>query len=238
MRRLVAALLGGLCLSAEAASELITLNYISPEQALPLVQSVLQEQGTVKAHGNHLLVNASAFRLREVRSLIDQLDKAPKQLVISVDTQAHTGLNTGHSKRYSTEREQGRFQQIRVLEGHAAQIQLGQSIAKDHYSVGPYGEVQSQTQYRELTQGFLLTAHVIGENAQINLSSFNDQLDPTQRDAVLSQNVQSTLSAPLGEWINVAYSANQARLGNYSQRYSTERGETYQVRIKVELQAQ
>src|SRR5690606_24093922 len=57
LRTLFAALLLGLCLPLQAATEAIPLNYRTADDVLGVVQSMLGSEGKVSAYGNKLIVN-------------------------------------------------------------------------------------------------------------------------------------------------------------------------------------
>ena len=86
LRHCLLALLLGLSLPLQAATELIQLNYRSADEVLPLVQAALDGQGKASSYGNQLLINAAPEKIAEIRDLLGQLDKAPRRLLISVDT--------------------------------------------------------------------------------------------------------------------------------------------------------
>ncbi len=72
---------------AQAASEVIELNYRMAQDVLPVVQSVLGSEGRASAYGNQLIVNASPEKISELRSVLDSIDTQPRRLLITVDTQ-------------------------------------------------------------------------------------------------------------------------------------------------------
>jgi len=61
-------------LLAQAASEVIQLNFRMAQDILPVVQSVLGEQGRATAYGNQLIVNASDDKIAELRAVLEQID--------------------------------------------------------------------------------------------------------------------------------------------------------------------
>ena len=85
LRTLFAALLLGLCLPLQAATEVIPLNYRTADDVLGVVQSMLGSEGKVSAYGNQLIVNASPTKIGEVRVLLQQLDTRPRRLLITVE---------------------------------------------------------------------------------------------------------------------------------------------------------
>ena len=57
LRTLFAALLLGLCLPLQAATEVIPLNYRTADDVLGVVQSMLGNEGKVSAYGNLSLIH-------------------------------------------------------------------------------------------------------------------------------------------------------------------------------------
>src|SRR5690606_518042 len=187
LRACLLALSLGLSLPLQAATELIQLNYRTAEDVLPVVQSTLDGQGKVSPYGNQLVINASPEKIQEVRDLLQQLDTAPRRLLISVDTSESSlqdrdgyrvdgsaragdveviaGRGEVHGRdqvrilRRSTDSRSGGTQQVQATEGYPALIQVGQSVPLTSTSVGPYGQVYQNTQYHSVNQGFYVTAN-------------------------------------------------------------------------------
>jgi len=86
LRACLLALTLGLSLPLQAATELIQLNYRTAEDVLPVVQAALDGQGKASPYGNQQVINATPEKIQEVRDLLQQLDTAPRRLLISVDT--------------------------------------------------------------------------------------------------------------------------------------------------------
>lgn len=77
-------LLAAFNLAAEPIFEIIELRHRTPEELLPVLRPLVEPEGTVGAAGSKLVVRASSERLRELRKLVQQLDTAPRQLLVTV----------------------------------------------------------------------------------------------------------------------------------------------------------
>jgi hypothetical protein len=64
--------------------EVIPLKYRVPQEVLPVIQPFAGEGGAVTALNNQLIVKASPQNLAQIRLLLQQVDTAPRQLVITV----------------------------------------------------------------------------------------------------------------------------------------------------------
>lgn len=253
------------CTLVQAASEVIQLNYRMAQDVLPVARSVLGDEGRATAYGNQLVVNASAEKILELRSVLQQIDTQPRRLLISVDTlgnqysqadgyQAdgtisgrHAEIVIGQSEqagrdrvriiRNSTQNRDGALRTVQTLEGSAVLVQVGQSVPLRETRTGPYGQVQEYTQYRSVNQGFYVTATVHGDRVHIELSSQHDRVNQQQRDVIDTQNISSHLSGRIGEWISVAgaQADSSSRQAGFLQKRYSTGREDSQLQIKVDV---
>ena len=264
LRALLTSLLLSASLTAQAATEVIALSYRTADDMLAVAQSVVGSEGRVSVYGNQLIVNATPAKITELRTLINQLDTQPRRLLISVDTsdssqqddrgysvngsasvggveiESGSGEVNGRDQvriiRRSTDSRSGGVQQIQTTEGYPALIQVGQSVPLTSTSIGPYGQVYNQTQYRNVTQGFYVTASLTGDIVHVSISSNNDKLSQSQSGAVDIQSTDTRVSGRLGEWISIG-GVNQQSQGDqrgFLQKHSTAGSQDMSMRLKVE----
>ncbi|MES2821440.1 MAG: secretin N-terminal domain-containing protein [Pseudomonadota bacterium] len=263
-RALLASLLLGLSLPLLAATELIPLNYRTAEDVMPVVQSVLGNEGRVSPYGNQLVINASPEKIQEIRQLLEQMDTQPKRLLITVDTaegsnrtdsgyqvngSASVGgveIEAGQGERHgrdsvriidrSTASRDGGTQQVQATEGYPALIQVGQSVPLTTQGTDAYGQVYQGTQYRNVTRGFYVTASLTGDQVHLSISSNNDRLSQSQPGAIDIQSTETRVSGRLGEWISLGGVSEQSSStrDGILQRRSTQGREDMSLRVKVE----
>lgn len=254
-----------ICLPLQAATEVIQLNNRMGEEVLPVAESVLGGQGRVTAYGNQLIVNAPDALIRELRQVVDQLDVAPKRLLISVDTQDSANSTAGGYRvdgsvragdvefetgrgeiggrdqvriiRRSTNSRDGGIQQIQASEGYPALIQVGQSVPLTTQGTDGYGQIYQQTQYRDVLRGFYATATVHGDRVQISISSSRDRLAQGRSGVVEVQNADTRISGRVGEWITVGGIDESASSDQRGtlRRYSTQGSQNLSMRLKVDV---
>lgn len=264
LRALLTGLLLIASFAAQAATEIIPLSYRTADDVLSVAQSVLGSEGRVTAYGNQLIVNAAPEKITELRTLISQLDTQPKRLLISVDTsdtsqqndrgytvngsasagdvevQAGRGEINGRDQvriiRRNTDSRTGGVQQVQTTEGYPALIQVGQSVPLNNTSIGPYGQVYNQTEYRNVTQGFYVTASLTGDIVHVSISSNNDKVSQSNSGAIDIQSTDSRVSGRLGEWISVGGVSQQSQgdQRDFLQRRSTQGSQDMSMRLKVE----
>jgi type II secretory pathway component GspD/PulD (secretin) len=257
LRTLLASLLLACSFTATAATEVIPLNYRTSDEMLPAVKSFLGNDGTANAYGNKLIVNAEPGKINELRDFLAQLDTAPKRLLISVDTSDNSIQNDqGYSVNgrvvaqngqvsssnrariinYGTATRDGGMQQVQADEGTPALIQVGQSIPITNVQSDGYGYPQTNTQYRNVTQGFYVTASVTGDIVHLSISTNNDRMSQERADAIKIQSTDTQVSGRLGEWITLAGASDQSRADEHGvvRRYATQGRNDMTLRVKVD----
>ena len=238
LRSLLVAVLCCLALPAWAATEVMPLQHRSAAELLPQAQALLGREGTVTAFEQKLVVTAEPARIDAVRQLLAQLDAPAARLLITVDTtdRRQAGLGSGRTITYDTQNRSGGVQQVQATDGQPALVQVGQSIPLTQERYDSYGVYGSSTEYRNVTQGFYVTATVIGENVRLHITTNNDRISDERQDVVDVQSSDTTLTGALGEWLLVAGHDPQSQAGQIagSRQYATQRGEAMTVRLKVD----
>ncbi|VVO40055.1 secretin N-terminal domain-containing protein [Pseudomonas fluorescens] len=243
LRTLLTTLLLTCSFSVIAATEIVPLNYRTSADLLPVAQNFLGKDGKVSAYGNQLIVNAEPEKITELRAFLEKLDTAPKRLLITVDTNENNtqdqqgySVNGARIISRSTASRDGGIQQIQASEGAPALIQVGQSVPLTSTQVDPYGRLQNQTQYRNVTQGFYVTASVTGDIVHLSISTNRDRMSQERPDVVNVQSTDSTVSGRLGEWITLAgvNRQTQAEQKGLARSYGTQGRDDMTLRVKVE----
>jgi len=231
--------------TASAATEIVQLNNRTSDDLLPVAQNFIGRDGKVSAYGNQLIVNADPDKIQQLRALITQLDVAARRLLISVDTNdSNEGDRGGYTVNnnntriinYGTTNRTGGTQQVQATEGTPALIQVGQSVPFTTAQSDSYGGLQTQTQYRNVTQGFYVTASVTGETVHLSISTNNDRMSQERQDVVNVQSTDTQVSGRLGEWITLAGTNEQSTANNsgYTRNWSTQGRSDMTLRVKVD----
>ncbi len=260
LRTLLTTLLLTCSFSVVAATEVVQLNNRTSADLLPVAQNFIGRDGKVSAYGNQLIVNAEPDKIDELKTLLAQLDTAPKRLLITVDTNENNQRNNADQQTqiitYSTDSREGGIQQVQTSEGTPALIQVGQSVPltstqTDAYAALPnqtntsgqpqtlpnnYAHLQNQTQYRNVTQGFYVTASVTGDIVHLSISTNRDRMSQERPDVVNVQSTDTTVSGRLGEWITLAgiNRQTQADKQGLTRAYSTQGRDDMTLRVKVD----
>lgn len=73
--------------------EMITLNYRSVDDIIPIIRPLLAEGGTVTGSGDQLILKTTPDNLAEVRQVLSSIDRAPRRLLITVTQDIQGEIN-------------------------------------------------------------------------------------------------------------------------------------------------
>ena len=140
---------------------------------------------------------------------------------------------------------------MQTVEGTPALIQVGQSVplttaistnqtqgngSNQNQNPNQQPLTQIQSQYRNVTQGFYVTASVTGDIVHLSISTNRDRISQERQDVVNVQSTDTTVSGHLGEWITLAgvNGQSQADRQALSRSYSTSGRNDMTLRVKVD----
>ncbi len=219
---------------AQQALEIIPLRHRTADQVLPVLQPLVEPGGTLSGSRNQLFLRASSGNAADIKRVLESIDRPSRRLEILVrhdDAQererrdlgasgsigsrgARIDVTAEDSRRARAERVD---QRVQVLEGGRAFIFAGQSRPV---------HVPGATVIQEVGSGFEVVPRLSGERVLLDI----------QTGSAHGQRAVTTLSARLGEWVEVAGIASErAREDRSIGSASSRRGvEARRVWLKVE----
>ncbi|MFN3566817.1 MAG: hypothetical protein ACK4V1_12640 [Burkholderiaceae bacterium] len=240
--------------------EIIALRHRTAEQVLPTLRAFLEPGGALTGQGYQLFLRASPANARQLKQLLATLDRAPRELVITVrqDREAESGeraigadgsvtirnrrvygdVNVEASDTRTTGTRSAE-QRIRVLEGSRAYIAVGTAIPMSfrRFVVTPQGltELRGTVTYDAVT-GFHAQPQIAGDMVTIELVPEQSEI---VAGAVERAQLATTVRGRLGEWIAVGGADVRGESQAGGMLWSGQRAETNRrgVWLKVEVAA-
>ncbi len=99
---------------------------------------------------------------------------------------------------------------VQTVEGNPAFIDTGRSVPIPTTTTytGPGGVfIQDGIEYRDVTSGFYVLPRLQGDNVTLLVSPYLSRVNPYQQDSFDVQNVETTATGRLGQWIRVGGAA-------------------------------
>ncbi len=225
--------------------EIIELKHGLVSDIVPILKPLVVKGGTVTGMNSKLIIKTTPSNLKQIKSILAQIDNAPRRLMISVkqDVDGNFKVNeSGLSGRYSTKNitikspdtgregviiqgkdsdgnviryrtletrsynEDRNVFRIQTLEGHHAHINIGQSVpipTQNTIVTGAGVVVQNGIEYRDVTSGFYVLPRLQGDNVTLLVAPSLSRVTPGQAAVFDIQNVETTASGKLGEWIQI-----------------------------------
>ena len=243
--------------AAEREIVVMPLHNTAAEQLVPTVQNLLPEGATATAYGNQLILKVTADERAAIEQLIQQIDKPPRQLLISVRTPQSTGnsensvsvsgsfhggkVQLGQSssngqviiRSNTNDKNRQGLQTIRVTEGLPAFISTGQSVPVATVRTNHLGERKVTTDYQAADQGFYVTARVVDNRVTLEIRQTDDQ---HQTGTIATQRISTQVSGPVGQWITIGSTGNSSTASQSGLviRSSDASQRTTQIQLRVE----
>lgn len=246
-----------LCLAAWAACaqslEIIDLRYRTAAEVIPVLQPLVEPGGALSGSDYKLFVRASSANVAQIRRALEQLDRQPRSLFVSVRRASRQTIEreaaaasvivgnrgagaTVRATEGSSQREGSSISSVQVLEGGSAFIATGQSVPYVTAVVagGRRPWIGASTTYRDVNSGFLVTPRLSAQRVTLDIEQQAQQVGANQ--SVDTQRITTQASGRLGEWIalgGVSESASSQSSGVLSRQYAT-RSDDLEVWVKVE----
>lgn len=220
-----------LCLLANTvfAQALITkvveLHYIPASQVLSLINPLLEDGERASGSGQTLILKVSPQTLSELRTLLHKIDVPPVSFNITVYQGDANWLNKqGNDVVYSTapQTQSPQSQSVQVLNGQTAlvsmdnQIPIVQAFGYGFYSGVIYQQHTVQT-------GLLVRPLLQGSQVQLALKRIRQQQNIPGSQQFGEQQIDTTIIAPLDQWVALGTTNGSGIVDKSSQVYSNRR---------------
>jgi hypothetical protein len=205
-----------------------------PRRLMITVRQDVSGSDTSRDHGI-----SGRYRQGDITVRADRLDRIREGAAVGIEDDDGNRLRYHIQDQAGTRDDRHTFR-IQATEGYPAYIQTGQSIPIPERSthIGPGGViVQDGVHYHDATSGFYVLPRVQGDTVTMQIAPHLTTVQHGHQPPVIRmQDVQTTISGRLGEWIAIggvdqAGSHSQRRILGGSSGYSSEQGT---VLLKVE----
>lgn len=247
--------------ATSSSLEVIQLKYRTAEEMIPLLTPFLgkklDKNGVISGTGFQLIIRTTDENLVQIKKIIQKLDTAPRQLLVYVKQLSEDEYRKQHANAriHATEKkiradvrfysthgrdESNSTQKIRVLEGNAAFIEMGQSIPVGERTITG-NSVQETVRYKKVTSGFYVMPRisgdkVSGERVILQISPHKASLSRGGGGKINIQQAETTISGRLGEWLEIGGSTGREQHKGSGFIYGTKRQGQQKVHIMIKVE--
>lgn len=138
----------------------------------------------------------------------------PEAMPGSTDVEVHHGDSrvVAHGMKAQGRQESRTDQSVMVMDGGRAFIRIGRSLAVPLRRITRKQGVTTMTEsvvYRDIGQGFYAIPRVVGNRVTVEISPQFDNLETSGRGSIETQDLTTTVSGRLGEWLELGASVQQ-----------------------------
>jgi len=206
--------------AGERSVEVLRLQYRSAEELVPILRPLVEPGGAVTGQGSTLVLRAGAANLAELRSVIAQLDRAPRRLLVTVRQESGNASSGSALSASGTvgsggvrgevvladtrnARDDALEQRLQVIEGRPAFIAVGElRPVRERRAIGPIAI--EETRYVAARSGFEVVARVSGSEVTVEVLPRREEF---RGRAIETASAVSAVRGRLGEWIELASAA-------------------------------
>jgi type II secretory pathway component GspD/PulD (secretin) len=203
----------------------IDLHNRTANEVLPSLRPLVGPDVALSGVDYKLLVRGSAADVEKIREVLAVLDRAPRQLLISVryggnpqskSSELGAAANidnrgaqvTVHGDVTTRTVADSNTSSVRVLEGNSAHISTGQSVPVitafvPTQFIGKNSTIGIATDYRELSSGFTVLPRVNSDRVVLEVSTQQQRLLDSNAGVATTQRASTTIAGRLGEWIEL-----------------------------------
>ena len=216
-----------LAYAEEMRTEIITLGYTSTAELIPVLKPLVPPPGSVSGIYTALIVKTTLSNLDDILSVIQNLDRPSRNLMITVrdgisdqsrqgTQQAGVSVQTGTSGSKITPSVNvigtrsisagTDTQTIRVLEGKSAFIRFGESIPVAQRSLILHGNrltIKDNIDYLDISSGFYASPKLNGDRVTVTISPKRSSASAQGGGVFDVQTATTTESGRLAEWITL-----------------------------------
>ncbi len=198
---------------AMAAMKIVTipLHYRTADTIIPVVEPFVAKGGTLTGQQFTLLLKSTPENIAEVQKMVTSLDKAPKQMRITVRQGDNTTGGTEHriaqTNVYSTHRkhdDEG-MQQVLVEDGQQAFISVGESIPTVQVYQNNIAQTALTYDYQQVNSGYWISPRLLpDEKVRLTILRQHDSLGPGNSHRIQQERLKTETTISLSQWVNLS----------------------------------
>lgn len=253
-------ILASLSYAGEGQTEVFQIMSRPAASVIDAVRPLLGQTGSVSAFHDKLIVQGSAEQIAAVRTLLGEIDRPARRLIIEVrrtGSLSQSGRRIGYGvhtdnvylgrvppgadaqvsvQDFETRGRGDSTQRVQALDGRPALIRAGQSVPvyQAQQYIGEWGFAQGyQMQYRDTGSGFYALPRVHGSEVTVEIYQQHEQ--PSADGRFDLQQASTVLRGQIGRWMtlgSIGDAANDSR-NDIGLHVQTRRAQDMQLELRV-----
>ncbi|MDI1351935.1 MAG: type II/III secretion system protein [bacterium] len=207
-------------------TKVIDLKYVPANKVIKLIQPLLQQGEQVTGSGQTLIVKVTPDTLTTLRTVLHEIDVPPVTFTIKIYQGSPNWLNeqNNHDVIYSTQPlgQVPRNQSINVLNGASAFVATGLDMPIVSAVEGGFYPAVILQRYN-VHSGFLVKPLLQGSQVKLIIQRVREQQQGLSGQQFANQQINTTIMAPLNQWVALGSTDNAQNADKSSRIYSAGR---------------
>jgi type II secretory pathway component GspD/PulD (secretin) len=233
----------------------IDLKHRTAEEVLPLLQPLVSSEVALTGVDYRLLVRGNADEVARIREALAVLDRAPKQMLVSVRYATQTEMANEYASvsgrlstkgsnltpgagRDSESRNNSNISSVRVLEGQSAYVSSGTSVPMISAALISRNVTGVAIDERSVSSGFEVLPRVNGETVILEVGTQNESVRGGRSgNQIDTQRVSTSVMGKVGQWLTLGGvdESSTTRSSTIGSRRIETASDQRQIWLKVEL---
>ncbi len=212
---------------------IIPVYYQPAAELIEVLRPLLDPGSSLSAHGDRLIIRASAAEIANISQAIEALDRAPRSLVVEV-RQHNVGQQHGR-RTLSTRSPNEAVQRVRTLDGQPARFSAGQLVPLYQGGmVDRHGRPLSTggIEYTAFSTGIDIVPRTRGDEVTLEIQRQAEQ--PFGDGRYLTQEARTVLHGQLGEWIDIGSEQRSVPVDERGRHWSTVDRRDFVLQVRVQ----
>ena len=213
----------------------IQLKYITGEDVLSVLESLIDKSVSITEENDVLLINGSSDKTKNISHIIEQIDTPPVALTIEfIASNRKIDFNQSRNTFESSKNRNKTSQSMSIIERQWVTLNTGLSIPiaeRKRYADGT--ETQS-FRYKKISKSYVFKVHEFSGwsvvQVGMNVSSLSDDV----AGAIEHTKLDTTIVGKTGDWLEVASSKTINEDSN-GQTYSTNQSNKNHIFLYVKV---
>lgn len=182
-------------------SKIIQLHYLSADEALQLIQPLINQEERASGSGQTLVLKVSLNSLTNIRSLLQKVDIPPVIFKVTVYQGDSNWLNEQKDEIYSTslEYQSPSTQSVTVMNGQMALVSMDNQVPMVRaIGIGYPGVIYQQ--YHVQT-GLMVRPVQQGSHVKLFVSRLRQEQNVLRGQQIAAQQMDTVVMAPINKWV-------------------------------------
>ncbi|MFK5913196.1 MAG: hypothetical protein QM484_02395 [Woeseiaceae bacterium] len=225
--------------SANALSESdpttkVNLKYISGEEVISILRSLIDQSVSLVEENNVLHINASAEKTKNILPILKEIDTPASALTIEFIASSKQ-INFKHNANtYESNKNSNTIQSLAITERQWVTLNTGMSIPIAERRRNPDGTESQTFRYKKINKSYVFKVHEFSGwsviQAGLSISSLSKQV----AGAIENTELDTTIIGKTGEWLEVA-SRKPINQNNSGATYTTENRDSSHLYLYVRI---